>query len=230
MSIFDRQINIFNPYDYNEGITIIGLGTVGSFSLLALRKMGIRKFQLFDDDIIAIHNIPNQYYNSEQIGDYKVDSSMKNIYHQNLISSEIETNKKFTKQSNIKYEIVVGSVDNMETRRIIFKRFIESYNCMLLIDPRVAREMIHIYTACKRDIRTIESYRKTLHDDTNIPCGERGIIYNAFLTASFICNIVKRYLKKEYIPSHIVFDFSIYYFNEAIKLYCSPIKVKSIDS
>ena len=66
-----RQLEFLNPNTITETIHIIGLGAIGSNIAMHLTRMGFNKFTLYDFDGVESHNIPNQIYDTEDIGKAK---------------------------------------------------------------------------------------------------------------------------------------------------------------
>ncbi|MEK6569249.1 MAG: ThiF family adenylyltransferase, partial [candidate division NC10 bacterium] len=67
-----RQIDLVEPEALEIPVTMIGCGGIGSFSALALAKMGCVHLTVYDDDRVEEHNIPNQLYRLSDVGQLKV--------------------------------------------------------------------------------------------------------------------------------------------------------------
>ena len=86
--LFLRQNKFYSPEKMNQQVTIIGCGSLGGFIALALCKMGLQNFILYDHDSVEPHNISNQPFSFSQIG-LKKSSALNNII---TSSSPKETN------------------------------------------------------------------------------------------------------------------------------------------
>ena len=69
-----RHISVFNPASVKNDIHIIGVGATGSFVAMQIARMGVPVLNIYDFDDVEIHNIPNQYYDTEDIGKLKIDA------------------------------------------------------------------------------------------------------------------------------------------------------------
>ena len=64
----------FGPEDANQPLNIIGVGATGSNIGLIAARMGFHKFRVWDPDIVETHNLPNQIYDVEHVGQRKVNA------------------------------------------------------------------------------------------------------------------------------------------------------------
>lgn len=70
---FSRQEELYDGTNNTDSITIIGTGATGSWVALALSKLGVRAIELYDMDLIELHNVPNQLYSKSDVDKFKVD-------------------------------------------------------------------------------------------------------------------------------------------------------------
>ena len=71
-SCYRNQAGIINIEEHQHlDIAIAGLGSIGSFLAMALNKLGFRNLVVIDYDQVETHNIPTQYYQKEDIGEFK---------------------------------------------------------------------------------------------------------------------------------------------------------------
>src|SRR5207244_2270936 len=71
---FWRQLDLLPLERLDVPVTVIGAGAVGSFVTLTLAKMGLRDLTVFDDDVVDVHNLPNQFYRLTDLGRPKVEA------------------------------------------------------------------------------------------------------------------------------------------------------------
>lgn len=215
MDVFKNQRGIFNPDDFQEyGITIIGCGSLGSFMAATLAKMGVKKFDLWDDDIVDEHNVTTQFYSKEWIDKPKVDAIKDFIIKQSpLPQHEITVNthkKKFQIDSLIDSPIVIVCPDNMDTRKDAFEVAKTNDNVQLFMDMRMGGITYHIYTV---DLTTdFDWYEKTLHkkeESANIPCTEKGIIFNVLGCCSFAASQLKKIFMNEPYDAQLMFGYDM---------------------
>ncbi len=70
-----KHNEFFDPSDFDDEIHIIGVGAVGSHIAEQLARIGITsEIYLYDFDEVSAHNIPNQMFVHNDIGDEKVDA------------------------------------------------------------------------------------------------------------------------------------------------------------
>jgi len=74
----------------DEVISIVGCGAIGSQVALQLTKLGCTKFHLYDLDQVDSHNLVNQAYRAEQVGQTKVDA-LKALIHELNEKAEVKT-------------------------------------------------------------------------------------------------------------------------------------------
>jgi len=196
---FIRQTGIFNVEDFDQYTTmIIGCGAIGSYAGLTLSKMGFKKFILVDNDKIERHNIPNQFFNMDYVGYYKVDSlrsTMQRFSEQDLEIFPIK--QKFSNRTfKIDSDIVVLATDNMKARKQGFKAAIRD-KAKLFIDARMGGETFVVFTVDLTNKKAREDYAKTFHKDVQIACTERAIIYNVLFIAGTIANQIKKVMNQE---------------------------------
>jgi len=199
---FQSQKDIYNPENQEVSIHIIGAGSTGSFIALTLAKMGINKIWVYDFDKVEEKNIPNQFYRLKDIKQLKVDA-LKDIIKE-FTGTEVSAENIKVKYSSIPAimdlgSIVIFCVDNMESRKDIYKALKEIP--IKIIDTRLGGEGYQIYAIDLLDDKQKEYYEKTLETETlDAPCGQKSVIYTILSLASEVCNIVKKIDKKEIYP------------------------------
>jgi len=210
---FNNQEGIFNPHSQRLKLTIIGVGSSGSFIALTLAKMGFKNITIQDFDIVELHNIPNQFYRMKDIGQLKV-VALSNIIKEFTDVDVIYNTNKVDESTNSFLDLSLDRlyiicVDNVETRRFIYSQLKDSP--LTIIDGGLGGEEFHtqVFKMDNPEHQKIyEEYLKTPGKDT--PCGMQNIIYTILSEAAEICNIVKRIDKKEIIPEQIRRDMRSY--------------------
>ena len=203
-----RQLTIFNPNDYkNLEISIVGCGSVGSFTTLALAKMGMKNFSLWDFDKVKNHNLPNQFFMEKHINSDKT-KALINLVHSFTSDVKLKNKGKLTKDSIIISDVVILTTDTMASRKLAYEKskLISRY----LIDARMGGQVMVIYTVDLKNPEQVKDYEKTLHSDKeaeDIKCTERSIIYNVLGIGSMICNQLKKQLNKETYPFMLSLDY-----------------------
>ena len=121
---FYRQEGIFDPSSQRMKISVIGVGSVGSFIALTLAKLGFNDIEITDMDSVSDVNIPNQFYRIKDIGKPKVEA-LKEIIMEFTGTEVTAKNEKITEESQLDISIdrlyIIG-VDNIEARKTIYNK------------------------------------------------------------------------------------------------------------
>lgn len=203
---FWRQLDIVSRDDLTVPITIIGAGGVGSPICFALAKMGCQKITVFDHDVIADHNLPNQFYRLTDSGKPKVHALKEIVKEFSGLAIEIKQEKYVSQKLS---DIVICSVDSMSERRKIWEKIRWKPQIFLFIDARMGAEVCRIYTVKPTDPDDVRFYEGNLYSDSetaDIVCTAQAVIYNVFMIASLIASQVKKFARIEKFPKEIIFD------------------------
>ena len=202
-----RQVNLFDPAQFDEHVTIVGLGNIGSHAATTLAHLGIKHFMLYDDDRVEPHNLSSQNYDINDLGKLKVLAMASKL---TAINDEIDVapqNFKYDGQQipNIPY-ILIMAIDTMLGRKAICKKLMECPKGFQLpkyiIDGRVGGNQIELYTW-----QTPEDWEKTFSDKvSHDPCGGRYIAYVSTIIGGLITNQVKKILKGEKWDKSLMLD------------------------
>lgn len=201
-----RQLDILHPDKCKEKIYIIGAGATGSFTALALAKMGLSDITIFDHDTIEEHNFPNQLFPIKARGMNKA-LAIKEIV-KDFTDVDINAIPEKYKKQELK-GIVISALDSMSGRKDIYKNCKDNPNVRLLIDPRTGAEMFRLLTVDPNLFDKCQKYEETLHSDSEamrVPCTAQAIIYSVLLVSSHICNQVKRLLMGQEYKEDIFVD------------------------
>lgn len=223
--MYERQLGLIDMKKLSKaGVTIIGAGSVGSFTALTLAKMGVKKIDVYDEDGVEEHNIPNQFYALRDIGEFKIDalSNMIRLCSETIINPYCKyyTNQKLK-------ETVIVTTDSMESRKIVWEQFKKQSQCLNFIEARMGAEEGRVYciskiNKCKHkncdspfcatlsyvSKEDIKFYESNWYPDSEVPpvkCTEKTIIYNVLYISSLICRSFKGIINEEKFPREIVF-------------------------
>ena len=204
---FTRQLDLVDLDRLKIPITIIGAGAVGSFTALALAKMGANDLTVFDPDTIAPHNLPNQFYRIEDLGKLKVMALAEIIEAYAGIEIKAQA-KKFTDQAL--QGIVIVAVDSMEERKKIWHQVKRNIHVPLFIDTRMGAEVARIYAV--NPLADEECYHQSLYPSAEAlhePCTHRAIIYTVLGLSAWVCRLVKKFLSHETFSREVILDFHL---------------------
>lgn len=204
-----RHMELFDPDKFNLPITIIGAGATGSWLALSLAKLGITDITVYDFDTVEEHNIPNQAFGIDQIGQPKV----KAIH--NLIFQDTGTKIKFKNErfSNQRVAgIVFLMVDSMKVRKEIWDNSLKLKSAVkLLVEPRMGLDVGRVYNVDPMNMNHIKKYEDTYYDDDVAEVSACGASMTVVTTALGIVSWCGRQLinfhNKEDLDNEILIDF-----------------------
>ncbi len=207
---YGRQLDIFDPSVFKENITVIGVGGIGSPTVILLAKMGCPRITVYEPDKVENHNLPSQFFRLSDIGRLKAESSKEAV--KDFTGVEMEIKPEFYTNQNLA-GIVICAVDSMEARQAAWKKAKYNPAVKLFIDARMGGEVARIYAINPLDIDQISFYEKNLYTDKQASaerCTVKAIIYNTFRIASEIGHLIKRFVKREKMPMEVIIDLPNY--------------------
>ena len=183
-----RHQELFEPHNFNTPITIIGAGATGSWIALALAKLGIEDITVYDFDVVEEHNIPNQAFDMNHIGEPKVECLYARIKHATHTLIKVN-NEKYTNQRLT--GIVIMQVDSMRERKRIWQESIKMKPAVsLLIESRLGLDCGRVYNINPINLRHIEKYEQTFYNDEDSEvsaCGHSLSVISSVLGVSAWC-------------------------------------------
>ncbi len=199
---FKRQKKIFDPQIFQDSISVVGLGNIGSQTCIALSRLGLKDFYIYDHDIVEEHNLASQAYYLKQLSREKASSLKKTMKEINKNIRVAAFSEKFTGE-NCLSNILIIAVDSMKERKKICKRLKKSkYKPKLIVDGRMGGPQLEIYTC-----QSLEEWEDTLFDNpSKDSCGARYICYISMIIGSLIANQIKRLIKGENYKKSILFN------------------------
>jgi len=204
---FLRQIDILNPDAVKEPVFIIGAGATGSFTALALAKMGFSDIRVFDADCIEDHNFPNQLFPLKSMGENKAEA-LKVIVKE-FTGESITANPIMYEKQKLK-GIVVSALDTMKGRKLIYQNA-KKDGVKMLIDPRTGPEIFRMLTVNLELEEECKLYEKTLHSDAeaeDTPCTGRAIIYSVLMVSAWIARQIKLFTMNQEYKKDVIVDMS----------------------
>lgn len=198
---YTRQLDWFSPADNPDAhVTIVGVGGIGSFAAMALAKLGVPKLTLVDYDEVEPHNLPNQMFQTIDIGRPKVEAVEGAVY---VVNPECEVvticgglGDGIVPGAARPAGVVVSGLDSMEARADLWGQLKYETAVPLYLDARLAGQQVILYAACPAKWDDIQGYEATLHSDAeglNTACTARAVIDVGFAVASLITRAVRRH-------------------------------------
>lgn len=208
-----RSLDIIPPHILSEKITLVGAGSIGSFTALALYKMGFEHIDVYDPDRVKPENLGTQLLgnhwairpdNDEYCKKSKALSfALSN--QGNLISRQGDAHQPIKSHTTAFKDqkpnsVVISAVDSMAARKDIWENVKKNKKTDWFIDGRMGAEFALLYTMNPFNEKDVVAYEKTLHTDENSveePCTARATVYTAFLIAGMIAKTVKDVLTEK---------------------------------
>jgi len=212
---FMRQKDLVNMDKLSQiGVTVIGAGAVGSFSALTITKMGVNRIEVYDEDGVSEHNLPNQFYREQDIRQFKV-TALESVLR-DFCGVNIEPRTAFYTDQKLS-DVVIVATDSMSSRKQVWEEFKKQEQCKYYIEARMGGEFGMVYTIQKDppikefglSNEDIKFYEERLYPDSKVqplPCTARTIIYNVLVIAAMIARALKSIVNDEKFPREMVFN------------------------
>jgi len=157
--------------------SVVGLGTLGSWSALSLIKMGVPTIHLWDGDKVERHNAALQQYWPIESGVAKV-----NCMVDAATSHEVEAfGHRWWRGQHLDTRFIVNAVDKWNVRQqiahVAFQREAEEVTTHI-IDLRSGRETLLVYCVDLSKSYHREAYLDTFQGDPlPIDCRAQGMVH-----------------------------------------------------
>ena len=158
----NKSYEYFQPEKVTERIHIVGCGSVGATVAENLARLGLTKFTLWDFDKVCSHNLANQIFRQQDIGELKVDALL-NILKE--INPDIEKQTKLEKNGWSGQKMsgyIFLAVDDIEIRRAIVEQHFNNMNVKAVFDFRTLLESAQHYAAPWDDYREKDNLLKSM--------------------------------------------------------------------
>lgn len=206
-----RQLDLIPLDILDTPINIIGAGAIGSFTTLALAKMGFNNISVIDFDYIDVENMNCQFFRFKDIGKSKVVALQELVEDFTEIKIDAVNDKW---NGGIMEGIVICAVDNMETRKQIFEAHNrKAFNTLAIIDPRMSAEVAILHTYSPIIPKEVDEYKKTLYSDSEAVqerCTNKSSMYCVLGISSIVCTAVKEFLVNKKKPKCVMYDLKTY--------------------
>ncbi len=218
LKYFSRQSTLIDPSLLSKRVAILGVGGIGSWTAMALAKLGIRNFDLWDLDKVGEENIASQVYDYRHVDMPKVRALVNVLEKQgedwddlSIITHEQDI---LEADSLNDPDIIILAVDSLEARKAIWKKHIVYTPADLFIDGRMGGEYMRIFAVDLTNAELMDRYENSLLNaeskPADIPCSERAIVYNTQMIGGFIASLVKKHLVGQSYPNQLIFDLENY--------------------
>lgn len=191
---FLRHSGWITPSNFVFPICIIGCGAVGSNLALSLARMGATEFCLYDFDLVEPHNLPNQAFYTEHIGQPKVDAleDLLKRFNPDIVVKKF--NDRFTAEhaEDLGASVVCLAVDSLNARKEIAELCRLHSAPVLMTDVRLGFDYGEAF--CFNAFN--ESYNRwlaTIVDDSlaeESPCNRRICTTLVSIVVSYVCHMI----------------------------------------
>lgn len=193
-----------------QDVTIAGLGGIGSYVVFMLSRLDVNTMTLYDPDIVERVNLSGQLYNSNQIGDYKVDAAASMIANYSNYYSFLAKHEKLDENSMIS-KVTICGFDNMKARKDAFRNWTnfvarlpeEERGECLFIDGRLAAEELQVFCIKGDDTDGERRYEPYLFSDSQAAptvCSYKQTTFMANMIGSIIVNLFINFVANQCNP------------------------------
>lgn len=186
-----KQLEFFNPNDHsNEEIHIIGVGAIGSHLVEMLVRMGFEDIHIYDFDEVTPHNLANQMYYSDQVGQTKLNSISETKDFINPACTLRLHPSGWVPGTRLSGHVFLA-VDDIDLRRAIFEENKNNVNLVTLSDYRMGLMDAQHYFACARNDKDKIKFESTMqfsHEEAkaSTPISACGTSLNVIPTVRLI--------------------------------------------
>lgn len=204
-----RQSGLVDSGIFDVPVTVIGAGGIGSFTTLALAKIGFKNIKVFDDDSIEVHNLGNQFYRIKDLSKLKVAALAEIVQDFEDVVIEAKAYKYSMQNSKEMEGLVISAVDSMQARKLVYDSIKNNKAVHGFIDGRMGGNQLEVYTVNMTNKADKVAYEKTLWSDdqtADIPCTQKAVMYNVLTIASWIVNQARLLLSKKGFNRELILD------------------------
>lgn len=194
-----RQLDIIPLNTLKMPIHIVGAGAIGSFTALMLAKMGMEDITVYDNDMVSIENMNNQFYRFSDIGKPKVTALAELV--NDFTGVRIKPfNGRWEKEKPSELRgIVISAADSMQVRKDLFEHCMADFRINWFLDSRMGSESALMYVMNPQRERDQVSYLKTTYSDADAAqerCTAKSTIYTANMLSGHVVKAVKDLITK----------------------------------
>lgn len=168
-----RHIEVFSPDAVKHPIHIIGVGATGSFVAMELARMGCPVLNIYDFDDVEIHNIPNQYYDTGDLGKLKAEALadklkainpniVVNVYTSAVLPVHDDEHNGIDEMSGYVFLLV----DSMKIRKELWMAAKENKNIVHCWESRLGSDQARVYSL-DMTVKDFSKYEADFYEDDN---------------------------------------------------------------
>lgn len=187
-----KSYDFFQPEKDTARIHIVGCGSVGSTLAENLARCGVTKMTLWDFDTVEAHNIVNQMFRQQDVGKPKVEALKDILMDINPeIKDDVELKPKGW-EGKLMSGYIFLCVDNIELRRTIVEKHMDSPYVKAVFDFRTLLESAQHYAADWNDYKMKQDLLKSMqfsHEEAaeETPVSACGVTLGVATTVRLVC-------------------------------------------
>ena len=201
MMDLSKSYDFFQPDKDDARIHIVGCGSVGSTIAENLARCGVTKMTLWDFDKVEAHNIVNQMFRQQDVGKLKVDALKDLLMDINPEMKDTVETKPEGWQGKLMSGYVFLCVDNIELRKEIVKRHMDTPYVKAMFDVRTLLTGAQHYAAAWDDFKMKQNFLESMnfsHEEAaaETPVSACGVTLGVATTVRLISALaVNNYIK-----------------------------------
>lgn len=201
MMDLSKSYDFFQPDKDDARIHIVGCGSVGSTIAENLARCGVTKMTLWDFDKVEAHNIVNQMFRQQDVGKLKVDALKDILMDINPEMKDTVETKPEGWQGKLMSGYVFLCVDNIEIRKEIVKRHMDTPYVKAMFDVRTLLTGAQHYAAAWDDFKMKQNFLESMnfsHEEAaaETPVSACGVTLGVATTVRLISALaVNNYIK-----------------------------------
>ena len=186
---FLRAAGFVGPSDITEKLTIVGCGAVGSHVALTAARMGFSEFELWDDDNVEPHNLPNQTYMPKHIGTAKVVALGEVLKEFNPAIRITQKNMRLTTETADDLSgMVLIATDSMSSRQEISKLIAMNFMVSSVVELRLGFDYGEVHIIDNLNPEEVTNWQATFKNDDEVeegPCNLKICTTLVLITSAF---------------------------------------------
>jgi len=215
MMDLSKSYDFFQPEKDDSRIHIVGCGSVGSTIAENLARCGVTKMTLWDFDKVEAHNIANQMFRQQDVGKLKVDALKDILMDINPDTKDAVETQPEGWQGKLMNGYVFLCVDNIELRREIVEKHMNSPYVKAMFDVRTLLTGAQHYAAAWDDFKMKQSFLESMqfsHEEAAAEtpvsaCGVTlGVVTTVRLISALCVNNYIRFVKGDGIWKFVQID------------------------
>lgn len=190
----NKSFEFFNPKQDESRIHIVGCGSVGSTLAEILARCSVTKMTLWDFDKVESHNIVNQMFTEDQIGENKAKATKEIICKINPEAEDDVVVKTKGWNGQVLSGYVFLAVDSIEIRKQIVDQHFGSVFVKAMFDVRTSLESAQHYAAKWDEESDKKNLRKSMNFTSEeaaeeTPVSACGITLGVATTVRLVCSM-----------------------------------------